>query len=577
MPTADSEESLAELARLLTVIEASGDLLYDWDLTSDRLVWTGATPRLFGESKTGFPEVGEAFQGRIHPEDLPHCVSARVDHISGLGEYDCEYRVRRADGRFQWVHDRGTVKRAANGTPNRMVGVLRLVTRRKQHEAKLEYLAGFDDLTGQFNKLRIREALDQALSEGESGQAGAFLTIGLDRMGLINAVYGHEAGDRVIFEIAQRLEREFGEGGVIGRLDSDRFGVVLTECTEEQALEISERLLHAIRHYPVEIGSRAVHVSASAGLVLYPAQGDASFDIITKGDAALLRAKTAARDGVALYELTEAQRQDQLDHMNVGEEVKLALKEDRLAFAYQPLVDAETGEIRCYECLLRMRSPSGDTVPAHRFVPVVESLGLVRTIDRRALELVFRDLESHPDIELALNISGLTATDRSWLRLLKSRLKERPDLARRLIVEITETAALQDIEESASFVSIIRQLGCRVAIDDFGAGYTTFRYLKALTVDLVKIDGSFTRDIDASSENQLFIRNLLDLARGFGLLTVAECVERPEEAAYLRREGVDLLQGHLFGMPLDALPQPGASPRYSPQEVEAQGMRSNVG
>ncbi len=556
MPKPKREDTPAELARLLTAIEASGDLLYDWDLATDELVWTGSVQRLFGDGLVGLPESGEAVQGRIHPEDLPHCISARADHFANLGDYDCEYRLRRSDGHFHWVHDRGAVKRSATGTPCRMVGVMRLVTRRKQHEARLEYLARFDDLTGQFNKLRVKEALDKALQDcAEGGRGGSYLILGLDRMGLINTVYGHEAGDRVIFEIAQRLDREIGQGGVIGRLHSDRFGIVLPQREKQQSLETAERLLQVIRQSPVDTGSREVHVSASAGLVHFPAQGNTSYDVITKGDAALFKAKSDARDEVVVYEMTEAQRRDHLDNMNVGEEVKLALKEDRLSFVYQPVVDANSGEVRFYECLLRMRAPNGELIPANRFVPIVESLGLIRTIDRRALQLAIRDLEANPDVNLALNISGLTAADHAWLRTLTGQLKNRPDLAHRMIVEITETAALQDIEESAKFVSVIRELGCRVAIDDFGAGYTSFRYLKALTVDLVKIDGSFSREIDKSAENQLFVRNLLDLARGFGLLTVAEYVERVEEAAYLRREGVELLQGHLYGKPQESLPE----------------------
>ena len=186
-------------------------------------------------------------------------------------------------------------------------------------------------------------------------------------------------------------------------------------------------------------------------------------------------------------------------------------------------------------------------IPAGHFVPVVERLGLMRTLDRRALDLTLQTLESNPDVTLAFNISGVTAADRGWLRTLIARLKDRPELASRLIVEITETAALHDLEDSARFVSIMRDLGCQVAIDDFAAGFTTFRHLKALTVDIVKIDGSFVRNLVDNKENQLFIRNLLSLARAFNLVTVAECVETLEDAQILVREGVNQLQGYYFG------------------------------
>jgi diguanylate cyclase (GGDEF)-like protein len=542
--------SLSELAGVLAAVEAAGDVLYDWDVATDRLRWAGAASGLFGEGQQDLPRSGEEINGFINPEDVPLRLNALSAHFTEAAEYDCEYRIRSEGGGFQWVHDRGRAEFSATGTPVRMVGVLRLVTRRKQHEARLEYLANFDGLTGQFNKIRLREALDQALAQGlRFGQDGAFLVLGLDQMGRINAAYGHEAGDRVLFDIAQRLDRSLRNVDVIGRLDSDRFGIVLTACGNQRAHRAAERVLQTVRQAPVKIGERQVHVSASVGVVLFPAHARTSFDVITKAEGALMTAKAAGRDCIRVYEMTEEQRRGHLDNMAVGEKVKLAIKDNRLTFAYQPIVCADTNEVRFYECLLRMRTPGGALVAAERFVPVVEQLGLMRNLDRRALDLAIHDLERYPDVKLALNISGLTATDRSWLRTLVARLEDRPELARRLIVEITETAALHDIEESAKFVTAVRDLGCQVAIDDFGAGYTTFRHLKTLTVDVVKIDGSFVHNISESAENQLFVRNLLSLARTFNLVTVAECVETAEEASYLLREGVDLLQGYYFGKP----------------------------
>ncbi len=576
--SAKREDNQTELARVLSAIEASGDVLYDWDLATDRLQWTGAVSRLFGDGPEACPRSGDEVHGRINPEDLPRRMSALSMLFSAAGEYDCEYRIRTGGGGFQWVHDRGAAELSPTGVPLRMVGVLRLVTRRKQHEARLEYLANFDGLTGHFNKLRLREALEQALAQGlRFDQGGAFIAIGLDRMGRINAAYGHEAGDRVVFDIAQRLDHTLRNADVIGRLDSDRFGVVLSLCSEEQAHRAAERVLQAVRQAPVKVGGRQIHVSASIGLVLFPDHAKTSFDVITKAEGALMAAKAAGRDCIRVYEMTEEQRRDHLDSMTVGEEVKLAIKDNRLSFAYQPVVDAKSEQVRFYECLLRMRTPGGALVPANRFVPVVEQLGLMRNLDRRALDLAINDLETHPDIGLALNISGLTAADRSWFRTLIGRLKEQRDVARRLVVEITETAALQDLEESASFVAAVRDLGCKVAIDDFGAGYTTFRHLKTLTVDIVKIDGSFVRNISGSVENQIFLRNLLSLARTFGLATVAECVESAEDAAYLKREGVDLLQGYYFGKPQVHPPwkvRDGAAPHTASETASAAPVAS---
>ncbi len=544
------DDGLVELARLRAAIEASGDIVYAWDLATDKLDWMGCAARLFGAERSAVPLSGDRFSGRINPEDLPARMHALSEHFAGAMAYDCEYRIRVADGEFVWVHDRGAVELSASGTPVRLSGTLRLITQRKQEEARLERLANYDELTGHFNKLRLREALDYALAYSQRyDRPGAFLAVGLDQMDRINTAYGCEAGDKVLVEVAQRLDQCLRSTDVIGRLGSDRFGVVLGYCATSDAVAIAERIIQAVRNNAIIDGATRLHATVSVGIVHFPEQSKTSFDVIAKAEGALLKAKSAGRDCIEAYRLSEEQRRNYRANMELGDQVTEAIKDERLVFAYQPIVDALSHEVRYYECLLRMYSPDGRLIPAGEFVPVVERLGLMRALDRRALDLALGDLERHPDITLAFNISGVTAADRGWLRTLIARLKDRSELAGRLIVEITETAALHDLEDSARFVSVMRDLGCQVAVDDFGAGYTTFRHLKALTVDVVKIDGSFVRNLGGSKENQLFIRNLLSLARAFNLVTVAECVETAEEAAILAREGVNLLQGYYFGEP----------------------------
>lgn len=233
----------------------------------------------------------------------------------------------------------------------------------------------------------------------------------------------------------------------------------------------------------------------------------------------------------------------------IGAILKQALRQERWFFAFQPVVCAATGAVDYFECLLRMQDEAGNAVPTAEFISAVEHHRLIGLVDRFALEKAIEELGRHPGVRLGFNVSGLTAGDRPWLRSLTARLRNRPDLARRLVVEITETAALYDIEESARFVDTLRQTGCRVALDDFGAGHTSLRHLQSLAIDIVKIDGSFVQNLAVSAENQVFLRHLLGLTRGFGLDTVAECVENAEDAALLRAEGIGYLQGYHVGAP----------------------------
>jgi EAL domain-containing protein (putative c-di-GMP-specific phosphodiesterase class I) len=249
----------------------------------------------------------------------------------------------------------------------------------------------------------------------------------------------------------------------------------------------------------------------------------------------------------------------QLHSLPIGAIVKTALREGRFFFAFQPVVCALTGEVDYFECLLRMHDDAGHAVPSGEFITAIEDLGLIGHIDRFVLEKTVQELQTHPGVRLGFNVSGLTACDRPWLRMLIALLRGRSDLARRLVVEITETAALYDVGESARFVETLRHAGCRVALDDFGAGHTSLRHLQTLAIDTVKIDGSFVRNLANRTENRIFLRHLLSLTKSFGLSAVAECVENAEDAALLRAEGIGYLQGYHVGAPTIErpwLPQP---------------------
>jgi len=235
--------------------------------------------------------------------------------------------------------------------------------------------------------------------------------------------------------------------------------------------------------------------------------------------------------------------------LSVAARVEAALRQDRLLFAFQPVVCAATGKIDYFECLLRMRDEEGGIVSGGEFITIVEELGWIGLIDRYVLEKTVRELAADPEVRLGFNISGITAGDQPWLRSLTALLRHRRDIARRLVVEITETAALGDIAESARFVDTLRHAGCRVALDDFGAGHTSLRHLQILPVDIVKIDGSLVRNLTSRPQTRIFLRHLLGLIKGFGSTTVAECVENAEDAALLRADGIGYLQGRHFGRP----------------------------
>lgn len=540
-----SPEGASDLAELLA---ASGDVAYSWDLDSDEIHWRGDVGGLFRCAAAACPGDGATLNGHVNPEDLPRRLKEIDDHLGGGADYDCEFRLRAADGRFVWVHDRGGVVRERKG--RRLTGILRVVTARKEREAHLEYLANYDTLTGRFNRQRLCEALDSALSYAiRYDVQGAYLQVGIDNLGMVNTVFGYETADSIIVAIGERLDRSVRASDVVGRVGGDRFGVLLGHCPESALAATAEKILKAAGQESIETPNGAVHVTVSIGVVSFPGVMRTAHDVMNRAEDALAEAKGSGRNCFVAHTPSEKQRSDHALSMDVVKQVQTALKDDSLLLAYQPVVDARTHAVDHYECLMRMQAPDGSLIPAAHFVPVVEQMGLIKMIDRRALELAVEELDGNDEIQLAVNISGLTAGDRSWLQHLVALLRNRPEIAARLILEITETAALHEIEESAKLVARMRDLGCRVALDDFGAGHTSLRYIKFLNADSVKIDGYYVRNVSTNLDNQLFVRTLLGMAQSFGLATVAECVETAEDADILARQGLDFLQGYYFGRP----------------------------
>jgi diguanylate cyclase (GGDEF)-like protein len=406
----------------------------------------------------------------------------------------------------------------------------------------------YDELTGHFNRTRLCEAVERAIVAGARRPGpSAFLALGIDNMTGINERIGRVAADTVLVEIGRRLDECLRESDLIGRLGGDRFGILLPHCPDEYVPVAAEKILNMIRSTPVATERGAIAATVSIGAASFSNHGLTAYEVITRAETALADAKQSGRDCHVHDRSSEDRRERERRGAAIGDTVQAALKHDRIEFAFQPVVSAETEEVDYYECLLRLRDVQGDVVAIGEFIQEVERFGYIRLIDRHILDKAVAVAASHPHVTLGFNISALTTVDRTWLRSLIARLRAEPELARRLVIEITETAALYDIEESARFVTALRRAGCRVALDDFGVGHTSLQHLQSLTVDMVKIDRSLIHDITSNSENQVFLRHLLGLAKSFGFTTIAEGVETEEEVEILRREGVGYFQGHRYG------------------------------
>ena len=270
--------------------------------------------------------------------------------------------------------------------------------------------------------------------------------------------------------------------------------------------------------------------------------------MLLRAQDALDSAKAKRRGSFQAYRPNPERDAQRQENVRATEEIIKALNERRIFLVYEPVAEIRSRKPAFYECLMRVRRDDGSLLAVNEVVPLAERLGLVRLLDRRVLELVLDELIQAPDLKASLNVSAASTVDPDWWASLGAILRAHPGVAGRLTVEITETTAIQDIDDTRGFVARVKDLGCRIAIDDFGAGYTSFRNLRKLGVDVVKIDGAFVQNLRRSEDDRAFVQTLIDLARRLGLETVAEWVQDEAAAAILAEWGCDYVQGALVGL-----------------------------
>jgi diguanylate cyclase (GGDEF)-like protein len=533
--------------RLLMATQAACCAAFDWDIASGLIHWDGATDILPAHLDTAN---GRNFLDGILPERRRELQAVLESRDTASASFIADIEIASALGAVNFTLI-GTRMPDSSGRTVRLVGLMRDTTERVREVRRLSYLATRDELTGHLNRNALREELSQAIDSAKAESRNcAFLVASVDRLAMINDSFGFDAGDEVILGVGERLARALRGGDVIGRTAGNKFGVLLKNCSEQEIAIVATRLRTAVRASCVESCGGLVAATCSVGAVWLPEAASTSQEAMLCAELALDKARANGRDGFAVFEPSPQRETARLRQMQIADEVVLALKENRLKLAYQPIVGARSRKVSHYECLLRLAKPDGSILTAGHFVPAIEQMGIVHMADRFALEAAVAKLKAHPDISLAVNVSGTAASDPAWLQDFVDYVGAEKAVAPRLLVELTETAALHHFEENAQFVSQLHELGVRVAIDDFGAGYTSFRNLQMLHVDTVKIDGSYVKDLSQSPENQVFVRTLVGLARSFDIKTVAEWVGSDEDAALLQNFGVDYFQGFFFGEPV---------------------------
>lgn len=382
---------------------------------------------------------------------------------------------------------------------------------------------------------------------------GALLVFSIENLPMIMNGFGAETAEHVMRHIETCIQEVIGINDIVCRLQRDAFGIILQQRQQDELEYVATHINSHVQQWCNSNDYGLVHAVTAMACVRLPEQAKHAQEALSKSYMAL---HDTSFSGAAIrgFEERHAHAAFSRQEMALANYLTQAIKERRLLLAYQPIVSAKDGSIKHYEALLRIRSDDGKFSSAGALIPIAERMGMIDVIDQLTLEMVVEELRACNDISIALNVSSLTTHNEVWLKRCCDLMQQTPEIATRLVVEITETAAQLDLHRTAHFVADLQGLGCLVALDDFGTGYTSFRQLKTLSVDMVKIDGSFIKDLAENSDNRFFVKTLLDFSNGFGLQSVAEYVENGETAKLLMELGVEMLQGYYFGRPVVGRP-----------------------
>ena len=452
-------------------LAAAGVAAYRWSIDDDVIIWSANAAAVLGREPDQVAS-GKSFATLLDLDSF----TSRYDAVMGTGQVDngngvafeIEYLLR-PDGRASpvkvVVEDQGRWFAGSGGLPRLVMGTVRRINDRHRRDQQLSFLGNCDPLTGMMNRGRMAEALGEAISvAGREGTSCALVLAAINNLGVVNEAFGFEIADEVIIGMGRRLRQVVRAGDAIARFSGSKFGIILNQCDDEALEAAIKRFLDMARESVIETAKGPVWALLSVGGLIMPQQAGDANTAMARAEEALSEARRLPSDGFVIYRPSQERDRQRQNNAHYASEIVRCLREDRFLLAFQPVIARDSKTPAYHEALLRMRDSMGNIVTAGDLIPIAEKLGLVRLIDRAVVQMAIATLHRYPDARLAINISGTTATDRRWSPQITQLLEANPIIADRLVIEITETVALSDIDATRRFAEDLRALGCGVSV-----------------------------------------------------------------------------------------------------------------
>ena len=550
--------------RMELALHGSNDGLWDWDIVTNEVYFSPRWKEILGYSDDELPSEFSSWESRVHPDDMEPTMAGLQENMEGKTEYyEGVHRMKHKDGHWVWILERGKTTFDENGKPIRMNGTHTDITAQKKLEDELKeqkdvlaHQAHHDALTGLPNRILFNDRLEQAIEKAKRYNTKmALLFIDLDHFKEINDSLGHETGDKILKAVTQRLEGTIRDKDTLARLGGDEFTIIMEDLINAQDASLFARKILKVLAKSINVEENILYVSSSIGISLYPDDGDSSANLLKYADSAMYKAKAEGRNNFQFYsaEMTEIA----FERVIMETSIREALEHDGFIVYYQPQVNGIDNQIVGMEALVRWKHNNMGLISPDKFITIAESTGLIVEIDRFVMKTAMEQFAKwyaeglNPGV-LAMNLSTKQLQRKDFISVFKDLIKETGCKPEWLELEVTEGQIMSNPEEFIKVLNQISGIGVALAIDDFGAGYSSFSYLKKLPINKLKIDQSFVRDLPNDKENAAIARAVIALVKSLNLRVIAESIETKEQKDFMVENGCDNIQGYFYAKPMPA-------------------------
>lgn len=547
----ESQNQLAESeARYRLISEASNDGI--WDEQDEKTYFSDRWLEITGYSREEIENLPD-WKSLIHPEDYESLISIVKEHKEGTTPYySCEYRLKGKNGQYLWVQTRGKAQFDENGNVSRMAGSHTDITKLKIYQQELLHNAYHDTLTGLPNRLALYKENDELLSTYPNDKFG-MLFIDVDNFKFINDTLGHEFGDQLIRMLGKRLRGLLKKNCSLYRLNGDEFIIVISDIKEQNETELFAAQVLSGFEDPFYLGDRILQVHISIGISLYPQHGVDTNELLRCADIAMYRAKEAGRNRHMVY--TQKMNEVVLERVLIDKHLRTALEKNEFELYYQPQLDLKENRITGLEALLRWNNKELGSVSPLKFIEIAEKNNLIMplgtwVLNRACAFIKTLHEQGNEDLVVSVNVSMLQLLQKDFPDSVLEILKYYNLSPEFLELEITESILMESYETIEESLKLLCSKGIRIALDDFGKGYSSLSYLEHMPITTLKIDKSFIDDISFERENKSLTGQIVMMGKSLGLSIVAEGVETQDQLDYLFQCKCHKIQGYLFSKPL---------------------------